>query len=235
MWSARAGRSRARHASQRRRSRAPPASVPQRIVLVTPAMRGDLARAQGSGLHRLSDQAGTRGFAGGTLLATTTRSMPARRWSCRNRRARRCRAAALSILVAEDNEINALLARALLVKLGHRPTMAGDGAAAIDCWLAARAAGTPLRSHAHGPAHARHGRPGSDPPHPRKRSGERNAAHADPGADRQCVRRRPRRLPRRRHGRLSGQAARPRAAWPRRWRMPARQHSRHSSARRRRP
>ncbi len=53
-------------------------------------------------------------------------------------------AGGLSILVAEDNEINALLARALLVKLGHRPTMAGSGAAAIECWLAARAAGMPF-------------------------------------------------------------------------------------------
>ena len=49
----------------------------------------------------------------------------------------------LSILVAEDNEINALLARALLVKLGHRPTIAASGAAAIEYWLAARAANTP--------------------------------------------------------------------------------------------
>ncbi len=49
----------------------------------------------------------------------------------------------LSVLVAEDNEINALLARALLVKLGHRPTMTTNGAAAIDSWHAARAAGTP--------------------------------------------------------------------------------------------
>ena len=32
----------------------------------------------------------------------------------------------LSILVAEDNEINALLARALLTQLGHRPTIAGS-------------------------------------------------------------------------------------------------------------
>jgi len=49
----------------------------------------------------------------------------------------------LSILVAEDNEINALLARALLTRLGHRPTIAGDGAAAVESWLAARAAGAP--------------------------------------------------------------------------------------------
>jgi len=49
----------------------------------------------------------------------------------------------LSILVAEDNDINALLARALLVRLGHRPTIAGDGEAAVESWAAARAAGAP--------------------------------------------------------------------------------------------
>jgi PAS domain S-box-containing protein len=52
-------------------------------------------------------------------------------------------AGALSILVAEDNEINALLARVLLVKLGHRPTVAGNGAAAVEAWRAAAAAGAP--------------------------------------------------------------------------------------------
>jgi CheY-like chemotaxis protein len=31
-----------------------------------------------------------------------------------------------------------------LVKLGHRPTMAGSGGAAIECWLAARDAGVPF-------------------------------------------------------------------------------------------
>jgi PAS domain S-box-containing protein len=49
----------------------------------------------------------------------------------------------LSILVAEDNEINALLARSLLVRLGHKPTVTVDGAAAVDAWNAARDAGTP--------------------------------------------------------------------------------------------
>jgi CheY-like chemotaxis protein len=61
----------------------------------------------------------------------------------------------LSILVAEDNEINALLARSLLAKLGHRPTLVANGAAA------------------------------------------------------QCVRGRPRDLPRGRHGRHPDEAARP--------------------------
>ena len=49
----------------------------------------------------------------------------------------------LSILVAEDNEINALLTRALLVRLGHTPTVAENGETAVESWSAARAAGTP--------------------------------------------------------------------------------------------
>ena len=50
----------------------------------------------------------------------------------------------LSILVAEDNEINALLARALLARLGHRPLIATSGIAALDAWSKARAAGAPF-------------------------------------------------------------------------------------------
>ncbi len=49
----------------------------------------------------------------------------------------------LAILVAEDNDINALLMRSLLTKLGHHPDIAVHGEAALDSWLAARAAGTP--------------------------------------------------------------------------------------------
>ena len=43
--------------------------------------------------------------------------------------------------MAEDNEINALLARALLGRLGHLPTITGNGAAAVEAWRAARSAG----------------------------------------------------------------------------------------------
>jgi CheY-like chemotaxis protein len=46
----------------------------------------------------------------------------------------------LAVLVAEDNEINALLARSLLAKLGHRVTVAENGAQAYACWQAASAA-----------------------------------------------------------------------------------------------
>ncbi|ETR77766.1 histidine kinase [Afipia sp. P52-10] len=49
----------------------------------------------------------------------------------------------LSILVAEDNEINALLIRSLLTRLGHRPVIAATGTLALESWLAAETAGTP--------------------------------------------------------------------------------------------
>ena len=52
-------------------------------------------------------------------------------------------ASGLSVLVAEDNEINALLIRSLLAKLGHHAVITTDGAGALESWLAAKSAGTP--------------------------------------------------------------------------------------------
>jgi signal transduction histidine kinase/DNA-binding response OmpR family regulator len=49
----------------------------------------------------------------------------------------------LSILVAEDNEINALLTRTLLTKLGHRPTGVTGGEAAVTAWARAHGASEP--------------------------------------------------------------------------------------------
>jgi CheY-like chemotaxis protein len=49
----------------------------------------------------------------------------------------------LSVLVAEDNEINALLMRSLLTRLGHHAVIATNGAEALESWLAAKSAGTP--------------------------------------------------------------------------------------------
>jgi CheY-like chemotaxis protein len=51
--------------------------------------------------------------------------------------------AGLSILIAEDNEINALLMHSLLAKLGHRAVSAADGEAALQSWLTARSTGAP--------------------------------------------------------------------------------------------
>ncbi|TIX80404.1 MAG: response regulator, partial [Mesorhizobium sp.] len=38
----------------------------------------------------------------------------------------------LSVLIAEDNDINAMLARATLLKAGHRVKVVGDGKAAVE-------------------------------------------------------------------------------------------------------
>src|ERR1700687_1160701 len=49
----------------------------------------------------------------------------------------------LSILVAEDNEINALLMRSLLTRLGHHAVVTTNGEEALESWLAAKSAGAP--------------------------------------------------------------------------------------------
>jgi len=118
------------------------AAIPRRIVLVTPAMRGELPALRAAGFTgylikpvRAASLAAR--FAAEQAFDTGVENEPtAASEAVRSDRG-------LSVLVAEDNEINALLARALLTKLGHRPTMAATGAEAIAAWLAARAAGTP--------------------------------------------------------------------------------------------
>ena len=49
----------------------------------------------------------------------------------------------LSILVAEDNEINALLMRSLLGRLGHHAVITTNGEEALESWLSAKSAGSP--------------------------------------------------------------------------------------------
>jgi len=118
------------------------ASIRRRIVLVTPAMRNELAALKEAG------------FTGYLIKPVRAASLAARFSTddafdpgAATEPAEAPNAAqaggGLSILVAEDNEINALLARALVVKLGHRPAIAESGAAAVELWRAARAAGTP--------------------------------------------------------------------------------------------
>ncbi len=116
-------------------------SIPQRLLLTTPGERHVLADLKQNGfsgylvkpVRALSLAARLSAIAAGGPQIDTD-DAPLRHE--RNDRG-------LSILVAEDNEINALLVRALLAKLGHRPTIATGGQAAIESWLAARAAGTP--------------------------------------------------------------------------------------------
>jgi PAS domain S-box-containing protein len=118
------------------------AAIPRRIVLVNPAMRSELGALKAAGFT-------------GYLIKPVRAASLAARFAADDAFEREAAAddrelppatpagGGLSILVAEDNEINALLARALLVKLGHRPAMAASGADAVESWLAARSAGVP--------------------------------------------------------------------------------------------
>jgi PAS domain S-box-containing protein len=118
------------------------ARIPRRIVLVTPAMRNKLAALKVAGFTSYLIQpvraaslaarfSADDAFDPGAAIESAQAPSEARQGR------------SLAVLVAEDNEINALLTRALLVKLGHRPTMAASGQAAVECWLAAHTADTP--------------------------------------------------------------------------------------------
>jgi signal transduction histidine kinase/CheY-like chemotaxis protein len=109
------------------------APVARRIVLITPEQRPALADLQEAG------------FSGYLVKPIRAASLAARFGRDEEASvpiapdAAAAPDAGLAILVAEDNDINALLARALLEKLGHRPTIVGTGLAAVAAWRAARA------------------------------------------------------------------------------------------------
>jgi signal transduction histidine kinase len=108
-----------------------------------------------------------------------------------------------SVLLAEDNELNADLAVDLLGLIGLEVTLARDGSQAV---AAVAAAGRPLRHRPHGLPDAGHGRVRGHPSHPRRRTTARNPAPAHRRRDGERAGRRPRELPCRRHGRSPGQA-----------------------------
>jgi PAS domain S-box-containing protein len=120
------------------------AIFPRRIVLVTPAMRHELPTLKAAGFT-------------GYLIKPVRAASLAARFAVDDDFDRGAISEpietpsiapdhheGLSILVAEDNEINALLARALLEKLGHRPVVVESGGAAVAGWQAAREAGAPF-------------------------------------------------------------------------------------------
>jgi CheY-like chemotaxis protein len=116
------------------------ASADERIVLVTPAERHELSGLKAAGFTgylvkpvRVASLAARFGGAGSVAIdmAETMDEHAA------------APGKGLTILVAEDNDINALLARALLHRLGHRPAVVANGAAAVESYVAAASAGAP--------------------------------------------------------------------------------------------
>src|SRR2546423_4891652 len=115
-------------------------SVARCIVLVTPSERHELAELKAAG------------FAGYLVKPVRAASLAARFSDTDSMDADMVQTigkdvaaphTGLSVLVAEDNDINALLARALLPRLGHRPAVAANGAAAVEAYLAAASSGPP--------------------------------------------------------------------------------------------
>ena len=120
------------------------AAVERRIVLITPAARSELTALKEAG------------FTGYLIKPVRPTSLSAQLTGSENSLERALAETdagpavattdgkGLSVLVAEDNEINALLTEALLRRLGHRPTLVTDGDAALAAWRDAAAAGTPF-------------------------------------------------------------------------------------------
>jgi signal transduction histidine kinase/CheY-like chemotaxis protein len=118
-------------------------AIPCRLVMLPPAARGDWPALAAIGftgylvkpVRAASLAARLQGQAqGGDLDLTAPATCAATDLPQAS--------AGRAVLVAEDNEINALLTRSLLLRLGHRPTVVPNGAMAVESYVAARAAGT---------------------------------------------------------------------------------------------
>jgi PAS domain S-box-containing protein len=115
------------------------AHATQRLVLLTPSSRHDKLSAAFTGYLvkplRAASLAARLSLAPEVASPDLAPEPPAEQGTTA--------AKGLSILVAEDNEINALLMRSLLTRLGHRVVIAVHGEAALESWLAASSAGAP--------------------------------------------------------------------------------------------
>jgi len=113
----------------------------RRIVLLTPAERNELPDLKAAGFTgylvkpvRAASLAARFTATGAADIGMADETAPKPADS---------RGIGLAVLVAEDNEINALLARALLHRLGHSPTVVANGALALEAFTAAAQAGAP--------------------------------------------------------------------------------------------
>jgi CheY-like chemotaxis protein len=116
-------------------------SATRRIVLLTPSERPELAALKAAGFTSYL----VKPVRAASLVARFTTAVTADADMAEDVAPRLAAppGASLSVLVAEDNEINALLARALLHRLGHSPVVVGNGGLAVEAFTAAAQAGVP--------------------------------------------------------------------------------------------
>jgi PAS domain S-box-containing protein len=120
--------------------------APRRIVLVTPATRHELQLSAASALTGYLVKPLRAASLAARLASPPEVAAPSLADEAVAEAPELAPAAAqrgLSVLAAEDNEINALLMRSLLTRLGHQVVITTDGGEALESWLAANSAGTP--------------------------------------------------------------------------------------------
>ncbi|MBN9242203.1 MAG: response regulator [Mesorhizobium sp.] len=102
------------------------------VIMIAPADRGTLGEFRAAGYATFL----ARPVRGETLLRVLLTSQavqsPDRSLDAPERAETVRQDASLSVLIAEDNEINAMLARATLQKAGHRVEVVGNGKAAVE-------------------------------------------------------------------------------------------------------
>lgn len=116
--------------------------VPRRIVMIRPGERHELPALNAAGFTGYLIKPVRAASLAARLTAADAFEHSSAEVAVEEVEGAHPTAKGLAILIAEDNEINALLARALLTRLGHRPTIAANGEEAVESWLAARAAGS---------------------------------------------------------------------------------------------
>jgi CheY-like chemotaxis protein len=117
------------------------ADVPQRIVLITPGERHELLSLMKAGFNGYLVKPVRAASLAARFTEEDAQPIPGEQ---AEETAPSVGGKGLAVLVAEDNEINALLSQALLVRLGHRPTVVADGAAAVAAWETATNDGVPF-------------------------------------------------------------------------------------------
>ena len=118
----------------------------QSVILISPTDRGRLFQFRNAGYPAFL----ARPVRGATMMRVLTdgaldlaQTQTVHRLALKRQHGRRSPPRGLRILIAEDNEINALLARSVLEKMGHSVQHVTDGRAAVDAVKAARAGERP--------------------------------------------------------------------------------------------
>ncbi|WOH66390.1 PAS domain-containing hybrid sensor histidine kinase/response regulator [Bradyrhizobium sp. BWA-3-5] len=116
----------------------------QRIVMFTPATRQEMQPSASSALTGYLVKPLRAASLAARLMAAPEVAAPSLEPALDpNETSDTPAAKGLSILVAEDNQINALLIRSLLGRLGHHAVITTNGTEALESWLSAKSAGTP--------------------------------------------------------------------------------------------